>query len=82
MLPSRAVVPVQDFFRPALAPQDALRQLIAAEKRPLTDTELAQLLQAQGFRVARRTVAKYRHVLGLATAPLREPALAVRSLRS
>jgi RNA polymerase sigma-54 factor len=71
MLPSRAVVPVQDFFRPALAPQDALRQLIATEKRPLTDTELAQLLQAQGFRVARRTVAKYRHALGLAAAPLR-----------
>jgi RNA polymerase sigma-54 factor len=73
MLPSRAVVPVQDFFRPALAPQDALRQLIATEKRPLTDTELAQLLQAQGFRVARRTVAKYRHALGLAAAPLRGP---------
>jgi len=73
MLPSRAVVPVQDFFRPALAPQDALRQLIATEKQPLTDTELAQLLQAQGFRVARRTVAKYRHALGLAAAPLRGP---------
>jgi RNA polymerase sigma-54 factor len=71
MLPSRAVVPVQDFFRPALAPQDALRQLIATEKQPLTDTELAQLLQAQGFRVARRTVTKYRHALGLAAAPLR-----------
>jgi RNA polymerase sigma-54 factor len=82
MLPSRAVVPVQDFFRSALAPQDALRRLIAAEKQPLSDTELAQLLQAQGFRVARRTVAKYRHALGLAAAPLRAPALAGRSLRS
>lgn len=73
MLPSRAVRPVQDFFRPAQAPQDALRQLIATEKQPLTDTELAQLLQAQGFRVARRTVVKYRHALGLAAAPLRGP---------
>jgi RNA polymerase sigma-54 factor len=73
LLPSRAVVPVQDFFRPALAPQDALRQLIATEKQPLTDTELAQLLQAQGFPVARRTVAKYRHALGLPAAPLRGP---------
>jgi RNA polymerase sigma-54 factor len=71
MLPSRAVVPVQDFFRSALAPQDALRQLIAAENEPLTDAELARLLQDQGFHVARRTVAKYRHALGLAPAPLR-----------
>lgn len=76
MLPSRAVVPVQDFFRSALAPQDALRELIAAETRPLTDTELAGQLAAQGFPVARRTVAKYRHALGLPAAPLREPALA------
>jgi RNA polymerase sigma-54 factor len=76
MLPSRAVVPVQDFFRSAIAPHDVLRQLIAAEKRPLTDTELAQRLQARGFLVARRTVAKYRHALGIAAAPLRESALA------
>lgn len=71
MLPSRDVVPVQDFFRPALAPQDALRKLVAAEREPLTDTELAQRLRAQGFPLARRTVAKYRHALGIAAAPLR-----------
>jgi RNA polymerase sigma-54 factor len=73
MMPSHAVVPIQDFFRAALAPQEALRQLIAAEERPLSDAELAQLLSAQGFRVARRTVAKYRDQLGVAAAPLRPP---------
>jgi RNA polymerase sigma-54 factor len=71
MLPSRAVVPVQDFFRAGLAPQEALRQLIAAEDHPLSDAELAQLLSAQGFPVARRTVAKYRDQLGLAAGPVR-----------
>jgi RNA polymerase sigma-54 factor len=71
MMPSRAVVPVQDFFRAALAPQEALRQLIAAEDHPLSDAELAQRLNAQGFSVARRTVAKYRGRLGLAVGPLR-----------
>ena len=71
MLPSRAVMPIQDFFRAALAPQEALRQLIVAEERPLGDAELAQRLSAQGFPVARRTVAKYRDQLGLAAAPLR-----------
>lgn len=71
MMPSRAVVPVQDFFRAALAPQEALRQLIATEDHPLSDAELAQRLSAQGFSVARRTVAKYRDRLGLAAGPLR-----------
>lgn len=71
MMPSHAVVPIQDFFRAALAPQEALRQLIAAEERPLSDAELAQRLSAQGFPLARRTVAKYRDLLGLAAAPLR-----------
>lgn len=71
MVPSRAVVPVQDFFRAALAPQEALRQLVATEERPLSDAELAQRLSAQGFTVARRTVAKYRDRLGLAAGPLR-----------
>jgi RNA polymerase sigma-54 factor len=83
MMPSRAVVPVQDFFHAALAPQEALRQLIAAEDRPLSDAELAQRLNAQGFSVARRTVAKYRDRLGLAAGPLRQmlpPAAKLSSL--
>jgi RNA polymerase sigma-54 factor len=71
MMPSRAVVPVQDFFRAALAPQEALRQLIATEDHPLSDAELAQRLSAQGFSVARRTVAKYRGRLGLASGATR-----------
>jgi RNA polymerase sigma-54 factor len=71
MMPSRAVVPVQDFFRAGLAPQEALRQLIATEDHPLSDAELAQRLNAQGFPVARRTVAKYRDRLGLAAGSVR-----------
>lgn len=78
MLPSRGVVPVQDFFRAALAPQDALGRIVSEEERPLTDSELARLLQAQGFRVARRTVAKYRRVLGIPAAPERGAGLAAK----
>jgi RNA polymerase sigma-54 factor len=73
MMPSRAVLPVQHFFRAALAPQEALRQLIEAEERPLSDAELAGRLRSLGFGVARRTVAKYRDELGLPAAPLRRP---------
>lgn len=42
-----------------------VRSLIEAEdpKRPLTDDQLAALLQAQGIQVTRRTVAKYREDL-------------------
>jgi len=51
-----------------------IAQLIAAEskKRPLSDSQLAQLLQAQGIECARRTVAKYREALRLPTASLRK----------
>lgn len=52
----------------------ALKELIDGEDkhRPLSDEALAAQLKAQGFNVARRTVAKYRDVLGLPTARLRK----------
>ncbi len=76
MLPSRSVVPVQHFFRAALAPQEALRELIMTEERPLSDAALASRMVGLGFPVARRTVAKYRDELGLPAAPLRQPGMA------
>ena len=52
----------------------ALRSLIEDEdkRHPLPDEELAQQLKAQGYNVARRTVAKYRDMLGFPTARLRK----------
>jgi len=46
-----------------------IRKLIADEngRRPLSDAQLAQLLSGEGVKVARRTVAKYREALGLAS---------------
>ena len=35
-------------------------------KKPLSDSKLSDLLATRGFRVARRTVAKYREMLGIA----------------
>lgn len=56
----------------------ALRELIEGEdkRHPLSDELLAERLKAQGFNVARRTVAKYRDMLGLPTARLRRDRLA------
>ncbi|MBT7166660.1 MAG: RNA polymerase factor sigma-54 [Victivallales bacterium] len=42
-----------------------------AAKKPLSDQKLANLLKEQGFKVARRTVAKYREELGIAPSHLR-----------
>ena len=49
------------------AVHDALKALVDGEDkaRPLSDEVLADRLKAQGFPVARRTVAKYRGILGI-----------------
>jgi RNA polymerase sigma-54 factor len=50
-----------------------IKQLVAAEspQKPLSDSQLAELLEGQGIQVARRTVAKYREALKIAPANLR-----------
>jgi RNA polymerase sigma-54 factor len=45
--------------------QQRLRALVAAETAPLSDAALAEALSDTGIPVARRTVAKYRGVLGI-----------------
>lgn len=47
--------------------KEHLKALIADEnpKKPLSDNKLSELLGDQGFKVARRTVAKYREILGI-----------------
>jgi RNA polymerase sigma-54 factor len=51
-----------------------IRQLVAAEDvdKPLSDSQLSQMLEEQGIQVARRTVAKYREALRIAPANLRK----------
>jgi RNA polymerase sigma-54 factor len=55
-----------------------IRKLIAEEEssRPLSDSQLAEILAREGVKVARRTVAKYREALGLAASSERRLALA------
>lgn len=52
----------------SVAIREHLKALISAEnpKKPLSDQKLSQLLAERGFQVARRTVAKYREMLGFA----------------
>jgi len=60
----------------ALAVKDRIARLIAAEPAavPLSDDKLVDLLQAEGFDIARRTVAKYREALGLGSSVARRRA--------
>jgi RNA polymerase sigma-54 factor len=50
-----------------------IKQLVCAEdpSKPLSDSQLSQMLEEQGIQVARRTVAKYREALRIAPANLR-----------
>ncbi|MCX8086261.1 MAG: RNA polymerase factor sigma-54 [Rhodocyclaceae bacterium] len=51
-----------------------IKQLVAAEDghKPLSDSRIAEILGEQGFKVARRTVAKYRESLNIPPVNLRK----------
>jgi RNA polymerase sigma-54 factor len=72
LLPCGRVVPLSAFFTASLSAQAALRDLVARERRPLSDDELAAALTADGHPVARRTVAKYRSLLDIPPSTQRE----------
>ncbi len=42
------------------------------KKKPVTDEQLAKILKEKGYNIARRTVAKYRELLGIPVARLRK----------
>jgi RNA polymerase sigma-54 factor len=63
MLPNKQVVPFSTFFTANLSLKEALKDLIRQEKQPLSDQRLAEILNTQGWHVARRTIAKYREEL-------------------
>ena len=59
-------------FDRSLPVRTILKQIIAHEAKPLSDQQLTEILQEQGFAVARRTVAKYRAMEGILPARLRK----------
>ena len=52
----------------------ALKKIIISEnkKSPYSDDELVNILSKEGYRLARRTVAKYRDQMGYSVARLRK----------
>jgi len=78
------VFPLKHYFSEGLERSDGkivstsnikirLKELIEdeAENKPLSDDKLTKILATEGFNVARRTVAKYREVMGIPVARLR-----------
>ena len=79
------IFPLKYFFSEGLEDQEgeevstrglkkALQELVDGEdkSKPLTDDQLVTEMEAKGFKVARRTIAKYRDQLGIAKARLRK----------
>lgn len=66
-LPSGEVIPLEVLFDAALPIREMVRKYAAERKngKPLSDSEIAARLQADGVQIARRTVAKYREQLRL-----------------
>jgi len=81
----RGVYPLKFFFSSGLSTssgdeisargvKDKIRTLVLQEnpKKPLTDQKIVELLESDGVRIARRTVAKYRDQLGILPARMRK----------
>lgn len=78
----QGLFPIKHFFTRAMGTSDLsthdarqlLLSLIAQEdhNNPYSDQKLADLLQEKGYRIARRTVAKYREALGVPPSGLRK----------
>jgi len=81
----RGVVPLRGFFTGGLATESgeevsssavkaAITELLENEdkKKPLSDEAMAKALKSRGIEIARRTVAKYRDQMGVASARMRK----------
>jgi RNA polymerase sigma-54 factor len=71
-VPNGHIIPLATFFDRSLHIRTALKEIIANETYPMSDSEIGDLLAEQGFPVARRTVAKYRSIEGILPAHLRK----------
>ena len=72
-LPTGRVVSFDLFFDQSLPTKDRIREIVAAETRPLTDEEIAALLTSEGVKIARRTVTKYREEMNIPPSTSRGP---------
>jgi RNA polymerase sigma-54 factor len=70
-MPDGRIIPLAKFFDRSLSVRDRIKEIVENETKALTDDQIASLLQEEGIKIARRTVAKYRAVEGILPARLR-----------
>ncbi len=70
-MPNGQIIPLASFFDRSLNVRTILREMIAEEPYPLSDSELVDRLATRGINIARRTVAKYRAMEGILPANMR-----------
>ena len=70
-LPDGRILPLSHFFESGKSTKELIRQIIADEQDPLSDSDIATRLKQIGHPIARRTVAKYRNMLGILPVHLR-----------
>ncbi len=68
-LPKGEIVSFDFFFDSSVRPKEYIRNIIAteAEDSPVSDSDIKELLKQKGIDIARRTVAKYREEMGIAS---------------
>lgn len=65
LLPAGTLWPLADFFGSSRSAIEELRRVLAEEREERSDEMLTEILAERGFKVARRTVTKYREQLGV-----------------
>lgn len=88
VITQRGIYPLRFFFNEGLRHESGedvssreiqaeLKKIIGSEdkKKPYSDEQLCSMLQAKGYEIARRTIAKYREKLGIPVARLRKEIL-------
>lgn len=71
-LPNKKIIPLKLLFDQSLHIRAYIREFIKSEKKALTDSQIAALLEKKDYIIARRTVAKYRAMEGILPAHMRK----------
>jgi RNA polymerase sigma-54 factor len=73
-MPDGRIIPLAKFFDRSLGVRFEMKNIIENENlsAPLSDTKVKDILKEKGYKVARRTVAKYRAMEGILPAYLRK----------
>ena len=81
MMPNGAFLPFSFFFEDALPTKALIAEIIQQEdvEDPLTDKQLEGILSEEGYKLARRTVTKYRKQMGIPSSRCRDGSFSLRS---